>query len=78
MVESRSMEPVAPESPSQTGFLNCCGNKKFKLAMDCKQRLMRCYENRGGRWIQTFGRHCKRALGSDCYLHACDERCDSR
>jgi hypothetical protein len=68
----------ATVSSPEPGFLFCCGGARFKLEIDCDQRLMRCYEKRGQGWAQTFGRHCKRALAPDCYLHTCDARCDAR
>lgn len=73
-VEIRTIE--RPKPAATPGFAYCCGNQRFKLEIRCDERMMRCYERRAGQWTQTYGRHCKRALDTDCYLHACDRVCD--
>lgn len=62
-------------APVESGFKHCCGNLELKMEVQCGDRLKRCYVRQDGRWLQTFGRHCKQELGASCYLHTCDEVC---
>jgi hypothetical protein len=64
-----AMEPVEP------GFTHCCGSERFRIEIECGEMLKRCYENQGGQWHQTYGRHCKDELGEACYLQECDAKC---
>ena len=62
-------------SPVETGFTHCCGSERYRIEIECGEMLKRCYENKGGRWRQTYGRHCKETLGEACYLEDCDSKC---
>lgn len=59
------------------GFTHCCGDEGYMMEMDCSERLMRCYENRGTHWKQTYGKHCKRNLDQECYLQTCNAICEA-
>jgi hypothetical protein len=77
LVSWRDPDPARASAmgPSQPGFSFCCGDGRLKIEIACADMLKRCYERRGSRWRATYGRHCKRALGEDCYLQDCDARC---
>lgn len=64
-----------PLSPVEPGFTNCCGTERYRMEIECGEMLKRCYENQGGTWRQTYGRHCKEELGEACYLEDCDAKC---
>lgn len=66
--------PVLP-SAVEPGFTHCCGNDQFRIEIECGQMVKRCYESKQGGWKQTYGRHCLKSLGQDCYLSECDSRC---
>jgi hypothetical protein len=66
--------PVLP-SAVEAGFTHCCGNAEFRIEIQCSQMLKRCYESKQGGWKATYGRHCLKSLGQDCYLSECDSRC---
>ena len=75
-------EPPPPPAPApvlpaavEPGFTHCCGNDQFRIEIDCNQMVKRCYESKKGEWKQTYGRHCLKSLGQDCYLSECDSRC---
>ncbi len=62
-------------SPVEAGFTHCCGSERYRIEIECGEMLKRCYENKGGTWRQTYGRHCKEQLGEGCYLEECDAKC---
>jgi hypothetical protein len=75
-------EPAPAPAPAaalpqavESGFTHCCGNDQFRIEIDCRGMMKRCYESRRGEWKQTYGRHCLKSLGEDCYLSECDSRC---
>jgi hypothetical protein len=70
-----SAEPAAAISPVEAGFTHCCGSEQYRIEIECGEMLKRCYENKGGIWRQTYGRHCKEQLGEACYLERCDAKC---
>jgi len=70
------VEPaVAVVAPVEAGFTFCCGSEKFRMEIQCGEMLKRCYENKRGKWRQTYGRHCKEKLGESCYLELCEAKC---
>jgi hypothetical protein len=71
----RTLDSGEGMGPSPPGFTFCCGRGSYKIEIDCREMLKRCYERRGRRWQATYGRHCKRVLGESCYLDQCSERC---
>lgn len=84
--QAAAPEPAAAEPPVafvataavEPGFVHCCGTLDIKMEVECGDRLKRCYVREDGEWKQTYGRHCKSALGSACYLHMCDDACDAQ
>lgn len=70
-----STEPSGASSPVEPGFTPCCGSARYRIEIECGEMLKRCYEFSGGRWRQTYGRHCKEQLGEGCYLENCDAKC---
>lgn len=66
--------PVLPAAV-EAGFTHCCGNDEYRIEIDCGGMVKRCYQSKHGDWKQTYGRHCLKALGQDCYLAECDSRC---
>jgi hypothetical protein len=68
-------EPAAAIAPIEAGFTPCCGTERYRIEIECGEMLKRCYENKGGIWRQTYGRHCKAELGEACYLEDCDAKC---
>jgi len=68
-------EPAVVMAPVEAGFTHCCGSERYRIEIECGEMLKRCYENKGGRWRQTYGRHCKETLGEACYLEDCDSKC---
>ena len=62
-------------APVEAGFTHCCGSERYRIEIECGEMLKRCYENKGGTWRQTYGRHCKEQLGEACYLEECDAKC---
>ncbi|HTE54914.1 MAG TPA: hypothetical protein VK698_28870 [Kofleriaceae bacterium] len=67
--------PAVALAPVEAGFTNCCGTERYRIEIECGEMLKRCYENQGGTWRQTYGRHCKENLGEACYLEDCDAKC---
>lgn len=61
----------------ESGFAHCCGDDKFRIEIECSDGLIRCYQKKGKRWKQTYGRHCKSALDSQCYQQTCPRVCDA-
>lgn len=61
----------------EDGFTHCCGNAEYVMEMDCSDRLLRCYKRSGDSWKQTFGKHCRNALGEECYLQQCNTICEA-
>jgi hypothetical protein len=75
-VDPLTVYPMEPsERATEPGFTYCCGNGRFKIEIDCREMLKRCYQRTGAGWKATYGRHCKRALGEACYLESCTARC---
>jgi hypothetical protein len=66
---------AADLAPIEPGFTHCCGSERYRIEIECGEMLKRCYENHGGLWRQTYGRHCKEQLGEACYLEECDAKC---
>jgi hypothetical protein len=68
--------PAAPPvSPVEPGFTYCCGDDQMRMEILCGDMLKRCYQKVGGRWKQTYGRHCRERLGDSCFLEDCDAKC---
>lgn len=61
----------------EPGFAHCCGDEQYQLNIECSEGLIRCYERKGKRWKQTYGRHCKSALDQQCYERTCARVCDA-
>ncbi|MBL4636254.1 MAG: hypothetical protein JKY56_20505 [Kofleriaceae bacterium] len=61
----------------ETGFAYCCGEDLHKLEIDCSEGLVRCYRLSGKRWQQTYGKHCKSALDTQCYQQTCAKVCEA-
>jgi hypothetical protein len=74
-LEDGSYIQIAPGL--EPGFTHCCGDSQYMMEIDCSERLMRCYQKGSAGWKQTYGKHCKSALGQGCYLHACNDVCDA-
>ena len=70
-----AVEQATAMSPVEVGFTHCCGSERYRIEIECGEMLKRCYENKGGTWRQTYGRHCKEQLGEGCYLEECDAKC---
>ena len=68
---------VEIKAGNEPGFSHCCGDSEYMMEVDCSEMLMRCYERKRGRWKQTYGKHCKKTLGQECYLHTCHNVCEA-
>ena len=55
----------------ETGFAHCCGDEHYMMEVECSEGLLRCYTSETGRWKQTYGKHCKHSLDSECYEKTC-------
>lgn len=61
----------------ESGFAHCCGNDQYRMEIECSEGLLRCYQWTGGRWKQTYGKHCKSALDQQCYEQTCARVCEA-
>lgn len=61
----------------ETGFAHCCGDDQHKMEVECSDGLVRCYRLTGKRWEQTYGKHCKAALDTECYEKTCAQVCEA-
>lgn len=61
----------------EQGFAHCCGDENIRLEIECSDGLVRCYQQIGNRWEQTYGKHCKRSLDQQCYEQACARVCEA-
>ncbi len=61
----------------ESGFAHCCGDEQYRMEIECSDGLLRCYQQTGKRWKQTYGNHCESALDQQCYEQACTSVCDA-